>query len=176
MLNLVKGQSVPLTKTDGTAISKIRVGLSWDVASIGQAVDLDLSIAHKETKNVAFYNARNAINWVELSEDNRTWEGDWDDEFAILDATKTADWEYIVFINIFDAVSRWQAFNLVNNAKVTVYNAETNEALVSYSVTENGWANTALIVCSLKDSGDKYDFTAKWDFVNWNINEIVASL
>ena len=49
MLNIEKGQSISLVKPDGTTIQKIIVGLSWDTAEIGQNVDLDLFVIHKQT-------------------------------------------------------------------------------------------------------------------------------
>lgn len=176
MMNLVKNETLDLKKPDGTSISKIRIWLSWDVADIWKSVDLDLCILHKETKRVAFYNDRTAINWITLSEDNRTWEGDWDDEFANLDANITEDWEYLVFINIYDAANKWQSFRHVNNAKVTVYNEETNTALVEYKLSEIGWDHTWIVVCSIKDSWSNYEFTAKWDFVSWSVEDIKNSL
>jgi len=176
MLNLVKGEVRNLKKPDGSNISKIRVGLSWDVAEIGQTVDLDVCVVHKESKKLAFYWERHTITWVELSEDNRTWEGDWDDEFVKLDAHITEDGEYIIFVNIYDAATKWQSFRHVNNAKVTVYNDETNTALIEYKLSEIGGDHTWIVVCSIKDFEDNYEFTAKWDFVSWNVEEIRNSL
>lgn len=172
MLSLEKSQSLSLTKPDGSSIQKIRVGLSWDVASIGSNVDLDLFIVHKESKKVAFFNNKTAISGIKLSDDNLTGEGEGDDEFAELDATKTDDGDYYICVNIYDAKSKKQSFNLVNNAKATIYNGETNTALASYSVTEDGGQNTGIIVAKLKDVGGSYEFTALGEYVIGDINEV----
>jgi len=65
-LNLSKGESLNLVKEDGTAISKIRVGLSWDVSDVNGNVDLDLFVVDKKTKNTAFFNKKDAIKGIKL--------------------------------------------------------------------------------------------------------------
>jgi stress response protein SCP2 len=172
MLNLEKGQSLSLVKPDGSSIVKVRVGLSWDVAVVGQNVDLDLFVVHKQSKKVAFFNAKTAISGIILSDDNLTGAGDGDDEFAILDATKTDDGDYFICINIYDAKSRNQSFNLISNAKATIYNDETNTPLATYAISSDGGKNTALLVSALKDVGGKYEFTALGDYLTGNINEV----
>lgn len=176
-LNLTKGQTVDLKKADGTAVSKIRVGLSWDVSE-GKTMDLDLFVVGKVAGNttVAFFNAKNAIKGIQLGEDNVTGAGDGDDEFVNMDATQSEDGEYSIAVNIYDAASKAQTFADVKNAKATVYNQETNEVLATYSITENGGANTGLIVGKVIDAGNAYSFTAMGNFVMGDINAIAASL
>ena len=177
MLDLSKGQSLDLKKADGTAISKIRVGLSWDAEpQNGRDVDVDLFIHDKVRKATAYFWAKNAIKGVTLGDDNLTGAGDGDDEFALLDATQSEDGDYVIAINIYEASSRNQKLSGVKNAKATVYNAETNEVLATYSIQENGGENTGIIVWVVTDSGNAYKFTAKGDFVTGDINTIVASL
>ncbi len=176
MLNIEKGQSLSLVKPDGTSIQKIRVGLSWDTAEIGQNVDLDLFVIHKQSQKVAFFNAKTAIKGVILSDDNLTGAGDGDDEFTKLDATQTDDGDYYVCINIYDAISRNQSFNLVKNAKATIYNDDTNTPLASYAISQDGAKNTCLIVANLKDTGGKYEFFALGDYVMGDINQIAQTV
>ena len=175
-LNLTKGQTVDLKKADGTSVSKIRTGLAWDV-SAGVAMDLDLFVVQKG-KTVLFYGNKdsNPIPGIKLSDDNRTGAGEGDDEFATMDATQTVDGEYFIGVAIYDAVSKGQTFASVNNAKVTVYNDETNEVLATYSITENGGANTSLIVGKVTDSGNNYLFTALGNFLTGDINAVAASV
>lgn len=176
-MNLSKGQSIQLTKTDGTAMQKIRVGLSWDVASVGKNVDLDVSVVQTGAeKKVAFFNDRAAISGVSLSEDNRTGQGAGEDEFAKFDATKTADGEYFICVNIYEAKERMQGFNLVSNAKALIINEETGAVLAEYKLTEDGGTHSGVIIGSITDTGSTYTFNAKGTFVNGDILEISSAI
>ena len=174
-LDLTKGQVLDLKKEDGSNISKIRVGLSWDVLE-GKTMDLDLFIHHKDSKTTAFFGAKNAISGVELSDDNLTGEGDGDDEFVNMDAVVTADGEYFVCVNIFEADKKNQTLADVNNAEATVYDSETNKVLAKYKMTEAGGENTAIIVGVVTDKDTGYTFTAKGDYIKGDINQVVSSL
>ena len=171
MLNLSKGVALNLVKEDGvTALSKVRVELSWDVKP-GVTADLDLSIV-SPAGAIAYFNDKTAIAGVQLSDDNRTGDGEGDDEFAIFDATVTEDGVHTILLNIFtDGVT----FDQVANPKVTVYNAETNVALAEFLLGEGG-ATNGCIVGTLTDAGDTYVFTPKGDYVNGDLNQIISSL
>lgn len=177
MENLVlsKGQEVSLIKEDGSAVSKIRVGLSWDI-SAGNNVDLDLFVVEKTTKKVAYFNDKTAIKGITLGADNLTGEGDGDDETVEMDATQSEDGVYVIAINIYSAKSRTQTLAMVNNAKATVYDSTNNKVLATFALTENGGDNTGIIVGEVTDSGNNYSFKAVGTFVNGDINEIRASV
>lgn len=130
------------------------------------------------SKTVLYFGNRttNPIPGVELSGDNRTGAGDGDDEYAIFNAGTTPDGEYFLCVNIYDAVARHQTFQGIANAKVVVYDNDTKTALANYAVTADGGAHTGLIIGMLKDVGDHYLFTPKGDYINGDINEIMASL
>lgn len=172
VLNLSKGQTIDLKKADGSNLSKIRVGLSWDVKD-GVKADLDLFVYHKESKTAAYFGDKTAIAGVKLGDDNRTGAGDGDDETAEFDATVSVDGTYVVCVNIFNPGPTMAD---VSNAKAIVYNSETNEVLATFAMTEQGGTNTGIIVGEIKDSGDNYTFTAKGDYVNGDISQIIASL
>lgn len=176
MLNLEKGQSLSLVKRDGSSIEKIRVGLSWDTADVGRDVDLDLFVIHKQSRKVAFFNDKTAIQGVQLSDDNLTGEGEGDDEFTKLDATKTDDGDYYICVNIYDAKARNQSFNLVNNAKATIYNDSTDSPIAAYAISQDGGKHTGLIVANLKDVGGHYEFTALGDYLIGDINEVAQAV
>lgn len=53
MVPLTKGATLNLVKADGSALSKVRVGLSWDVAP-GVDADLDLFVV-SPSKQVAYF-------------------------------------------------------------------------------------------------------------------------
>ncbi len=169
---LTKGQTVDLKKADGSALSKVRVGVSWDVKD-GVTADLDLFLIHKETKNMAYFNDKTAIAGFKLSDDNRTGAGSGDDEFVKADATVSEDGTYVICVNVYKGTA---TFADVSNAKATVYNDETNEVLHTFALSADGGAHTAVIVGELKDSGDNYTFTAKGDYLNGNVVEVRDSL
>lgn len=175
MLNLAKGQALELKKPDGSALSKIRIGLGWDMNE-GKTADLDLFVIAPDKSTVAYYNARTAITGVELSEDNRTGAGDGDDETVKMDATQTTDGVHTIALNIYDAKSKGQSFADVKNAKATVYNDETGEALATFDISATGGAHESLVVGTVTDVGNSYTFTAKGDFIDGDINQVVASL
>lgn len=168
---LTKGQTIDLKKEDGTSISKIRVGISWDVKA-GVTADLDLFVVAKEAKTVAFFNAKTAIKGVTLGSDNLTGAGDGDDETVEMDATQTEDGTYVICVNIY---SSGVTFASVSNPKATVYNADTNEVLATYQLAEGGEHN-AVIVGEVKDTGNNYTFTAKGDYLNGSITEVRDSI
>ena len=169
MVNLSKGSTLNLVKPDGSALSKVRVGVSWDVAP-GVNADLDVFVSSPD-KTVAYFGNKDAIAGVQLSDDNRTGAGDGDDEFARFDAAVTTDGVYTICVNSYTGTT----FDKVSNAKATVYNDETNEVLATFELGQ-GATNTGIVIGTLTDAGNSYVFTAKGDYVNGNINEIVAAL
>lgn len=169
MVNLSKGASLSLVKADGSSLSKVRVGISWDVAS-GVNADLDLFVV-SPSKQVAYFGDKTAIAGIQLSDDNRTGAGDGDDEFAKFDAAVTTDGVYTICVNSFTGTT----FDKVSNAKATVYNDEDGTVLATFELAQ-GATNTGIIVGTLTDAGNSYVFTAKGDFVNGDVNEITASI
>lgn len=169
MVNLSKGSTLNLVKADGSALSKVRVGVSWDVAA-GINADLDVFVV-SPSKEVAYFGNKTAISGVQLSDDNTTGEGDGDDEFAKFDATVTSDGIYTICVNSYTGTT----FDKISNAKATVYNDETNEVLATFDLGQ-GSTNTGIVIGTLTDAGNSYVFTAKGDYVNGNINEITAAL
>lgn len=178
-VSLVKGSVVPLVKPDGSGITKVRLGLQWDASQLGAQSDLDAFVVQKlpdGSKKIAYFGDRTAIAGVELSPDNRDGKTDGDDEYAIFNAGVTPDGEYILCVNIYDAVGRHQSFQGVANAKVVVYDADTKAAIAEYNMTADGGAHTGVVIGTLKDVGTNYLFTPKGDYVNGDINEIAAAL
>lgn len=174
-LNLTKGQVIELKKEDGTNLSKVRVWLSWDVVE-GQDMDLDLFAYHKDSKITAYFNAKTAINGLVLSEDNRTGEWDGDDEFLNMDAKVTADGEYFICVNIYDAESKGQSLKNVTNAEATIYDNETNKVLAKYNMTAEWGDNTSIVVGKIIDLEDGYKFEAIWTYLKGDISQVIASV
>ena len=93
-----------------------------------------------------------------------------------MDATITEDGEYAICVNIYNAETKGQSLKDVNAAECTVYDADTNEELAKYKMTEQGGDNTSIIVGVVTDKADGYTFTAKGTYINGDINQVVSEI
>ena len=124
---LQKGQKVDLTKGN-PSLTKIMVGLGWDVNAFDSGADFDLDAAAfmlgengkcPTEKEFIFYgNLEHHTGCVKHMGDNLTGEGEGDDEQILVDLTKVPDnIERIAFtVTIYDAESRRQNFGQVSNS------------------------------------------------------------
>ncbi|MBW7476867.1 TerD family protein [Paenibacillus oenotherae] len=170
-ISLQKGQKIDLTKTN-PGLSKVIVGLGWDTNKYdgGHAFDLDASVFCVSAtgkvgsdKDFIFYNnTQNSNGSVVHTGDNRTGEGDGDDEQVKVDLSAVpAETDKIAFaITIHDADSRSQNFGQVSNAFVRIVNEATNEELVRYDLGEDFSVETAVVVGELYRNGSEWKFNA----------------
>ncbi len=125
-VNLSKGQKISLDKGMTLAL----VGLGWDTNrySGGAEFDLDASAfllgangkVRKDEDFIFYGNLKSADGSVTHTGDNRTGEGEGDDEVLYIDFTKVpADVERIaITVTIYEAQERGQNFGQVSNAYV----------------------------------------------------------
>jgi tellurium resistance protein TerD len=170
-ISLSKGQKVDLTKTN-PGLKKIIVGLGWDTNKYdgGQDFDLDASAfildasgKVKDEKDFVFYNnTKGAQGSVQHTGDNRTGEGDGDDEQVKVDLSAVpAAVEKVAFtITIHEAEARKQNFGQVSNAYVRIVNEETNVELIRYDLGEDFSVETAIVVAELYRNGGEWKFNA----------------
>lgn len=191
-LTLAKGQNLSLTKA-APALKIARLGLGWDARSTdGQAFDLDasailLTAAGKVRSDAdfVFYNQMGDVTLphrpgqrdsdpfdydpdrasVMYQGDNRTGEGDGDDEQIVLDLTKVpSDIERIAFtVSIHEADVRGQNFGQVRNAFIRLVNDELPEQdneIVRYDLTEEASTMTALIFAEVYRHNGEWKFKA----------------
>ncbi|WP_435300711.1 TerD family protein [Escherichia coli] len=122
-VSLVKGGNVSLTK-EAPTMNIAMVGLGWDArVTDGQAFDLDASVfavgedgkVLSDAHFIFFNNKTSPDGAVEHQGDNRTGEGDGDDEQVKIDLTKvSADIKKTgVCRYIYDAEARKQNFGMV---------------------------------------------------------------
>ncbi|RYG67642.1 TerD family protein [bacterium] len=167
-ISLNKGGNLSLSKSD-PGLRKISVGLGWDVRSTeGADFDLDAScFLLTETNKVRsdadfiFYNQlKSQDGSVEHTGDNLTGEGDGDDESVLVDLTKvSADIFKLAFsVTIHDAQNRGQNFGQVSSAFIRVVNAETNNEIVRYDLSEDASVETAMVF------GEVYRNSGEWKF------------
>ncbi len=168
---LQKGQKVSLTKTN-PGLTHVIVGVGWDVNQFdtGGSFDLDsaafmLTDSGKVSaqEDFLFYgNLKHPSGSVEHLGDNRTGEGEGDDEQIRIDLSKVpANISKIAFtVTIYEADTRRQNFGQVNNSFVRIYNADTNEEFIRYVLGEDFSIETAAVFGELYRNGDEWKFNA----------------
>ena len=168
-VNLSKGQKVDLTKAN-TSLKKIMVGLGWDTNkySGGDAFDLDATAfllnadgkVAADTDFVFYNNLEHPSKSVKHMGDNRTGEGEGDDEQIMVDLSLVpANIEKIAFaVTIHDAEARKQTFGQVSNAFIRIVDAERNTEICRYDLGEDFSTETAVVV------GEIYRRNGEWKF------------
>ncbi|MBW4018628.1 TerD family protein [Moraxella osloensis] len=167
-ISLTKGGNVNLSK-EAPNLTNIAVGLGWNPrATDGQAFDLD-AIAflvnesgkvRADTDFIFFNNLKSADGAVEHTGDNRTGEGDGDDEVIKVDLSKVpADVSKVIFCAvIYDGQARNQNFGQVANAYIRVVNTQGDAEVARYDLSEDSSTETAMIF------GELYKNNGEWKF------------
>jgi tellurium resistance protein TerD len=170
-VSLSKGQKVSLTKSN-PGLKKIMVGLGWDVNQFDTGGEFDLDAAAfmlgengkvSKSEDFVFYgNLKDPSGSVQSMGDNRTGEGEGDDEQIKVDLTTVpANVSKIAFTcTIYEAEARRQNFGQVNNAFIRLCNEETGEELVRYDLTEDFSIETAVVLGELYRNGSEWKFNA----------------
>lgn len=170
-VNLQKGQKVSLTKGN-PGLSKVVVGLGWDVNAFDTGGDFDLDAAAFlltdsgkvcDSKDFVFYgNLTHPSGSVQHQGDNLTGVGDGDDEQIKVDLSAVpANITKIAFtVTIYEAEARRQNFGQVNNAFVRIYNEATGEELLRYDLGEDFSIETAAVFGELYKNGGEWKFNA----------------
>lgn len=167
-LSLQKGGNISLSKQDAN-LKRIVVGLGWDPRSTdGQQFDLDASAfllnASEKVRgdhDFVFYNQLKSIEGsVEHTGDNRTGEGDGDDEQLKinLDAVPAEVTKIAVTVTIDQAEQRSQNFGQVGGAFIRIVNEDNNEEMTRYDLGEDFSTETAVIF------GEVYRHNGEWKF------------
>ena len=169
-LSLSKGGNLSLTK-EAPGMTKVLVGLGWDARSTdGQDFDLDASAfllkadgKVRADSDFIFYNQLKSVDGsVEHTGDNRTGEGDGDDEAIKVDLSKVpAEIDKIAFtVTIHEAEARRQSFRQVRNAFIRIVNQDTNVEVGRYDLAEDASTETAMIFAELYRHGAEWKFRA----------------
>lgn len=154
-INLQKGQKVDLTKTN-PAVSAFKVGLGWNPnTAVGGTFDVDVSafILGEDGKKLSdnhfvFYNNLKSPNdFVVHNGDNRTGEGDGDDETLVIDFSKVdAAAKSVVFVvTIHEAQSKNQNFGQVAGSYIRICDNATGTEIMKYDLNEDYSIETAMI-------------------------------
>ena len=180
-VNLQKGQKVNLKKSDGQALSRIRVGLGWDPVEQKSSgffgsifggggtpdIDCDASVIVCQGGRLAgkgdvvyFGNLKHSSGAIVHTGDNLTGDGDGDDEQILVDLTAVpAVYDKLVFVvNIYDCKSRKQDFGMIANAFIRKCDERTGEEFCRYNLSESYAGMTAMIF------GEIYRYNGEWKF------------
>ena len=154
-ISLQKGGNVNLSK-EAPGMKKMLVGLGWSMRSTdGDAFDLDGSVfllgaggKVRSDADFVFYNQNKSSDGsVVHSGDNRTGEGEGDDESVTIELDKVpADVEKIaVCVTIHDAEAKRQNFGMVASAYVRCVDAVSNVEVARYDLSEDASVEAAMI-------------------------------
>lgn len=169
-ISLNKGGRLSLDK-EAPGLKKVLIGLGWDArATDGAAFDLDASAfmlnADGKVRSEAdfiFYNQlKSACGSVQHTGDNQTGAGEGDDESIMIDLGRVpADVQKVSFtVTIHEAEARKQNFGQVQNAYIRALNADGDQEIARYDLSEDASTETAMIFGELYRNNDEWKFKA----------------
>ena len=170
-ISLSKGQKVDLTK-GRSGLSKILIGLGWDVKAYDTGADFDLDscaflvgangTCPASTDFVFYGNLTHPSESVVHLGDNLTGGGEGDDEQIKVDLAKVpANIERIAFtVTIHEAEQRKQNFGQVQNSFIRIVDESNGTELIRYDLGEDFSIETAIVVGELYRSGPEWKFNA----------------
>lgn len=168
-INLSKGGRIDLSK-EAPSLKRVGVGLGWDTNQTDTGVDFDLDASAfmvnssgkiPEDSYFIFYNnLTSPDNSLSHQGDNRTGEGEGDDEtlFVELDKIDSSIEEIVFVATIHEAEKRGQNFGQVRNAFIRIYDLDTNQEIAKYDLEEDFSNETAI------EFGSLYKKSGSWRF------------
>ncbi len=178
-INLQKGQKISLSKEAGGNLTQVKLGLGWDVAQdpkdkkgglLGKlfgggtddSIDLDASCIMFDSNRQAvdaiwFGQLKSKDGSILHTGDNRTGDGDGDDEVINVDLSKIpANVVSLVFtVNSFTG----QTFETVTNAFCRIVNADSDSEVARYNLSAQG-GHTAMVMAKVYRHNDEWKMHA----------------
>lgn len=179
-LQLVKaGDRINLSK-EQAGLKKLKIGLSWDVKE-GVTADLDASVLILDQNekmltedSIVFYNKLEAYGGaIKHSGDERSGAAEGDDETIAIDLSLLPDEVQIIsaVITIYGTgENSLVTFGRVKNASVRLYNADTNQALYQFDLSEDASRGTAVEMARIYRKDGEWRFTTTGDIVGTSPN------
>lgn len=173
MVSLQKGQTVRLEKSGGGTLTRVAMGLGWDVRQAkgffakltgggGGEIDLDASCLLFDAQRnlldqVWFRQLASRDGSIVHSGDNRTGAGDGDDEVINVDLTRLpANVQTLLFtVNSFLGDS----FDRIENAYCRLVDSTNGKELARYDLTGSG-SHTGQVMAKVVRSGDGWEMKA----------------
>jgi len=164
-ISLVKGGNTSLDKS----LKKLFLGLGWNVRRAdGASFDLDASAFLLDSNGRAksdsmfiFYNQpQSECGGVIYKGDNRTGQGDGDDEIIQinLEKIKTEVDKVVIVVSIDQATERRQNFGQVEKASIRLVDETNGQEYARYDLSEDYSSHTAVIF------GELYRHNGIWKF------------
>jgi tellurium resistance protein TerZ len=188
-LTLAKNQSISLEKTAGSSLKNVSLGLGWDpvkargfigrlLGSGSDEIDLDASCimldANKKSMDLVWFRQLQSRDGsITHSGDNRTGEGDGDDETINVKLDKLpAAAQFLVFtVNSFTG----QTFEKVENATCRIVDAGNNKELARFNLSEKG-RHTGIVMACLARTDTGWNFTAIGEVTNGRTADDLVAL
>ncbi len=167
-VSLQKGGNISLSKT-APELQNVLIGLGWEArATDGDDFDLDASMfllndngKVRGDADFIFYNQLlSSCGSVEHTGDNRTGDGDGDDEQlkVYLQKVPTVINRLVVTVTIHDAIATKQNFGQVSDAYVRIVNLDNDVEIARFDLSEDYSTETAMIF------GEIYRHNSEWKF------------
>lgn len=168
-INLSKGAKINLTK-EAPGLRKVMIGLGWDTQKYSGRDDFDLDASvfmvnkagRTTPEGFVFYNNLKGPNESVIHQgDNRTGDGDGDDEQIYIDLDLVPDniEKIAITVTIHEADKRGQNFGMVDNAFCRLVNTEDNDReVVHFDLGEDFSVETSIVV------GEIYRHNNDWKF------------
>ena len=189
-VNLTKGGRVNLAKAAPT-MTKVRIGLGWNPNKFdsGFAYDLDVtafglrqdaasgrSVMINEDYMIFYNNLSSPDGALKHLGDNRTGQGDGDDETLVADLTLMPDQcdEISFIVTLHEALERKQNFGQIPGCYIKLYNDATGEVVAQYDLEEDFSTETAVQFGSLYKKDGSWGFKAVGQGFNVGLAEFVV--
>ena len=170
-INLTKGQKVNLSK-DNAPLNRLLIGLGWDTNKYSGGVNFDLDAsAFLLTSNgkvvteedfVFYSNLKHKSEAVIHMGDNRTGEGEGDDEQIVVELNKLPEniSRIAITVTIYDSESRKQNFGQVSNSFIRIEDMDAGGELIRYDLGEDFSIETAVVVGEIYKNNNQWKFNA----------------
>ena len=167
-INISKGSSINLSKSS-PSLRYLHIGLGWDVNTSNDfEIDCDVSVFMLNDTNkipadgffVFYNNLKSQDNSVVHQGDNRTGEGDGDDEVITINLKNVdSSIEQMIFVvTIHESEIRKQNFSMIDNIFLRVYDLDANKELCRYDLSES------FPECDSVQIGRIYFYESEWNF------------
>lgn len=184
-ISLSKGGNISLSRTDPN-MTRILIGLGWESRETsGDDFDLDASVflvqesgKVRSDEDFIFYNQLvSSCRSVEHTGDNRTGEGDGDDEAIKVDLVSVPQQiqRLVICVTIHDANARRQNFGMVRDAFIRVVNLENDVEITRFDLSEDYSTETAMIFGEVYRHGSEWKFRAVGQGFNGGLEPMARS-
>ena len=173
MVSLAKGQTITLEKAGGGGLTRVTMGLGWDVrkpkgflaavfGSDGGDIDLDASCLLFDRSgtlldSVWFRQLQSQDGSIIHTGDNRTGAGDGDDEQIIVDLQSLpANVVTVIFtVNSFQG----DTFDRIENAYCRLVDAANDQEIARYDLTGSG-SHTGQVMAKVSRASGRWEMKA----------------